>query len=88
MSYFGATGTHWFGFLVTSPLGFKARVGSALQLYSLFCGGECNVQVVSTLKLNQANPSLLFPVHDILFYSGNNYIEANLIKCGRAMNLG
>ena len=29
-----------FGFLVTSPLGFKARVGSALFT---FCGGECNV---------------------------------------------
>ena len=36
-------GGHWypcFGFLVTSPLGFKARVGSALFA---FCGGECNV---------------------------------------------
>ena len=35
---------HWypcFGFLVTSPLGFKARVGSAL--FAIFCGGECNV---------------------------------------------
>ena len=34
---------HWypcFGFLVTSPLGFKARVGSALFA---FCVGECNV---------------------------------------------
>ena len=34
---------HWypcFEFLVTSPLGFKARVGSALFAY---CGGECNV---------------------------------------------
>ena len=34
---------HWypcFGFLVTCPLGFKARVGSALIT---FCGGECNV---------------------------------------------
>ena len=34
---------HWypcFGFLVTSPLGFKARVGSALFA---FCAGECNV---------------------------------------------
>ena len=34
---------HWypcFGFLVTSPLGFKARVGSALFA---FCGGECIV---------------------------------------------
>ena len=31
-----------FGFLVTSPLGFKARVGSAL--FALFCGGECTVQ--------------------------------------------
>ena len=30
MSYFGATGTHVFGFLVMSPLGFKARVGSTL----------------------------------------------------------
>ena len=26
-SYFDATGTSIFGFLVTSPLGFKARVG-------------------------------------------------------------
>ena len=35
---------HWypcFGFLVTSPLGLKARVGSAL--FPIFCGGECNV---------------------------------------------
>ena len=34
---------HWypcFGFLVTSPLGFKARVGSVLFA---FCRGECNV---------------------------------------------
>ena len=34
---------HWypcFGCLVTSPLGFKAGVGSALFA---FCGGECNV---------------------------------------------
>ena len=34
---------HWypfFGFLVMSPRGFKARVGSALFA---FCGGECNV---------------------------------------------
>ena len=30
MSYFGATGTPVFGFLMMSPLGFKARVGSAL----------------------------------------------------------
>ena len=30
MSYFRATGTPVFGFLVMSPLGFKARVGSAL----------------------------------------------------------
>ena len=30
-TYFGATGIYpCFGFLVTSPLGFKARVGSAL----------------------------------------------------------
>ena len=36
-------GGHWypcFGFLVTSPLGFKARVDSALFD---FCGGECIV---------------------------------------------
>ena len=36
---------HWylcFGFLVTSPLDFKARVGSAL-FRVFFCGGECNV---------------------------------------------
>ena len=41
MSFIG--GGHWypcFGFLVTSPLGFKARVGSALFT---FCGGKCNV---------------------------------------------
>ena len=40
MSFFWG---HWypcFGFLVTSPLGLKARVGSALFA---FCGGECNV---------------------------------------------
>ena len=36
-------GGHWypcFGFLVASPLGFKARVGSALFV---FCRSECNV---------------------------------------------
>ena len=36
---------HWypcFGFLVMSPLGFKARVGSALFAI-FFCRGECNV---------------------------------------------
>ena len=35
---------HWYpciGFLVTSPLGFKARVGSAL--FAFFCGGKCNI---------------------------------------------
>ena len=35
---------HWYpcyGFLVTSPLGFKARVGSAL--FTFFCGGEYNL---------------------------------------------
>ena len=40
MSFFWG---HWrprFGFLVTSSLGFKARVGSALFAFS---GGECNV---------------------------------------------
>ena len=34
---------HWypcFGLLVTSPLGFKARVGSAL--FAFFCGGKCS----------------------------------------------
>ena len=30
MSYFRATGTPVFGFVVTSPIGFKAGVGSAL----------------------------------------------------------
>ena len=40
MSFFGTTGTPDFLFLVTSPLGFKARVGSASFA---FCGGECNV---------------------------------------------
>ena len=43
MSFWGGGGGHWypcFGFLVTSPLGFKARVGSALFAS---CGGECNV---------------------------------------------
>ena len=41
MSFFGA---HWypcFGFLVMSPLGFKARVGSAF--FTFFFGGKCNV---------------------------------------------
>ena len=40
MSFFGG---HWypcFGFLVTSPLGFQARVVSTLFA---FCRGECNV---------------------------------------------
>ena len=36
------------GFLVTSPLGFKARMGSALFA---FCGGECNVCHFFSLKL-------------------------------------
>ena len=35
---FGGTGTTCFGFLVTSPLGFKARVG-----YALFTFAEANV---------------------------------------------
>ena len=39
MSYFGAAGTPFFGFLVTSPVGFKGRVGSAF----LHCRGECDV---------------------------------------------
>ena len=30
----------FFGDLVTSPPGFKARVGSAL--FAFFCGGKCN----------------------------------------------
>ena len=38
LSFCGATGTPCFGFLVTSPLGFKARVGSALFALS---GGVC-----------------------------------------------
>ena len=37
MSYIGATGID-FGFLVTSPMGFKARLGSAL-----FAFAEANV---------------------------------------------
>ena len=32
MSYFGATGTPVFGFLVASPLGFKARVGCLIHI--------------------------------------------------------
>ena len=42
MSFWGGGG-HWypcFGFLVMSPLGFKARVGSSLFA---FYKGECNV---------------------------------------------
>ena len=42
MSFFGATGTPVFGFLVTSPLGFKARVGSAL--FAIFA--EANVMYI------------------------------------------
>ena len=41
--FWGGGGGHWypcFGFLVTSRLGFKSRVGSALFT---FCGGDCNV---------------------------------------------
>ena len=41
--FWGGGGGHWypcFGFPVTSPLGFKARVGSALFA---FCGSERNV---------------------------------------------
>ena len=50
-------GSHWypsFGFLVTSPLGFKARVGSAL--FAFFRGGECNVHSLrSTSGATHAN---------------------------------
>ena len=42
MSFFGATGT-CFGFLVTSPLGFKARVGSAL----FACFEEADVMYIN-----------------------------------------
>ena len=42
MSFFGATGTPCFGFLVTSPLGFKASVGSAL--FAIFA--EANVMYI------------------------------------------
>ena len=42
MSFSGATGTPCFGFLVTSPLGFKARVGSAL--FAIFA--EANVMYI------------------------------------------
>ena len=58
MSFEG--GGHWypcFGFLVTSPLGFIARVGSALFT---FCGGksyslfaEANVIYIRTGKINR-----------------------------------
>ena len=41
MCFLGATGTPVFGFLVTSPLGFKARVGSAL-----FAFAEVNVMYI------------------------------------------
>ena len=34
MPYFGATGTPYFGLLVTSPLGLKARVGSASYAFA------------------------------------------------------
>ena len=40
MSIFGVTDTPCFGLLVTSPLGFKARVGSAL--FEL-CGDICDI---------------------------------------------
>ena len=42
MSFFGDNGTPCFGFLVTSPLGFKARVGSAL--FAIFA--EANVTYI------------------------------------------
>ena len=42
MSFFEAYGTPCFGFLVTSPLGFKARVGSAL--FAFFA--ETNVMYI------------------------------------------
>ena len=42
MSFFGATGTPFFSFLVRSPLGFKARVGSAL--FVIFA--EANVMYI------------------------------------------
>ena len=58
MSFFGG---HWypcFGFLVTSPLGFKARVDSALFLFFFFfCGGECIVHSLrSTPDARCADP--------------------------------
>ena len=46
---------HWypyFGFLVTFPLGFKARVNSALIA---FCRGKCNVH--STRSTSDATPA-------------------------------
>ena len=41
MSYFEAIGTPVLEFLMMSPLGFKARVGSAL-----FAFGEANVMYI------------------------------------------
>ena len=51
MFFFGATGM--VAFLVTFPLSFKTRAGSALFT---FCGGKCNVHSLqSTSSATHAN---------------------------------
>ena len=58
MSYFGATGTAVFGFLVTSPLGFKARVGSVLFTLPrrMFTNSTHVLKLASTSKKNGLIP--------------------------------
>ena len=76
MSFYGG---HWypcFGFLVTSPLGFKVRVGSALFA---FCRGECNVHsprstsgaILADLKFVSVR-NTIYTVRDNTHYSCNH----------------
>ena len=52
MSFFGVTGTPCSGFLVMSPLGFKAKEGSALFA---FHRGKCNIHSPSTCGATHAD---------------------------------
>ena len=49
MSFWGTHCYPWFGFLLTSPVGFKARVCSALFT---FCRGECSVHFMRSTSGN------------------------------------
>ena len=47
---------------MTSPLGFKVKVGSAL--FAIFCGGECNVHSPRFNILIQSSVFLLLSLND------------------------